>query len=90
LSDISGWDIRAHDGRFEDAILHVRSWLVAKAGAEPIGAARIRGKYIDFQEWYWERERARGSSEDDIRAYPTTELLRAMRQWMDASQPVGI
>jgi hypothetical protein len=88
LSDISGWDIRAHDGDFEKAILHVRSWLVAKASAEPVGAARIRGKYIDFQEWYWERERDRGSSDEDIKAYPTNELLRAMHEWMDARQPV--
>jgi hypothetical protein len=88
LSDISGWDIRAHDGDFEKAILHVRSWLVAKAGAEPVGATRIRGKYIDFQEWYWERERARGSSEEDIKAYPTHELLQAMHEWMEAGQPV--
>lgn len=89
LSDISGWDIRVHEGDFEKAILHVRSWLVARAGAEPIGAARIRGKYIDFQEWYWERERSRGSSDEDIKAYPTNELLRAMREWMETGQPVG-
>lgn len=46
LSDISGWDIRAHDGDFEKAILHVRAWLVATAGAEPVGAARIRGQMV--------------------------------------------
>lgn len=90
LSDISGWDIRAHEGDFEKAILHVRSWLIAKAAAAPVGATRIRGKYIDFQEWYWEREHARGSSDDDIKAYPTNELLGAMHEWMDAGQPVGL
>jgi hypothetical protein len=90
LSDISGWDIRVHDGDFEKAILHVRAWLVAKAGAKPVGAARIRGKYIDFQEWYWERERERGSSDKDIKAYPTNELLRAMQEWAGAGQPVGL
>lgn len=90
LSDISGWDIRSHEADFEKAILHVRSWLVAQAAAEPVGAAHIRGKYIDFQEWYWERELARGSSEEDIKAYPTNELLRAMQEWMDAGQPVGL
>lgn len=90
LSDISGWDIRVHDGDFEKAIFHVRSWLVAKAGAQPVGAARIRGKYIDFQEWYWERERARGSSDEDIKAYPTNELLQAMQEWMRVGQPAGL
>jgi hypothetical protein len=89
LSDIAGWDIRAHDGDFQKVILHVRSWLVAKAGAEPVGASRIQRKYIDFQEWYWEREGARGSSDEDIKAYPTNELLQAMQEWMTAGQPVG-
>lgn len=88
LSDISGWDIQPHDGDFEKAVLHVRSWLVAKARAEKVGASRIRGAYAAFQEWYWERELAAGSSEDDIRAYPASELLTAMHEWMDARRPV--
>jgi hypothetical protein len=67
LSDISGWDIQAHAGDYEKAVRHVRSWLVTQAGAERVGAALIQGKYIAFQEWYWERERANGSSEDDIK-----------------------
>lgn len=87
LSDIAGWDIHAHGGDYRKAVLHVRSWLVAKAGAEAVGAARIRGKYIDFQEWYWERELAAGSSEEDIKEYPTVEFIRAMHEWMDAGQP---
>jgi hypothetical protein len=89
LSDISGWDIGAHDGDFETAILRTRNWLVARAGAPPVGASRIRGKYLDFQEWHWERERFRGSSEDDIKAYPTNELLQAMHDWMEEGQPAG-
>lgn len=88
LSDISGWDIHAHGGSFEKAVRHVRSWLVAQAGAPAIGAALIQGKYLAFQEWYYERELAAGSSEDDIREYPTAELIRAMHDWMDAGQPI--
>lgn len=88
LSDISGWDIQAHDGDFEKAVRHVRSWLIAQAGAPRVGAAMIQGKYIAFQEWYYERELAAGSSEEDIRAYPTAEIIRAMHEWMEAGQPV--
>jgi hypothetical protein len=87
LSDISGWDIRAHGGSFEVAIRHVRTWLIAQAGAPKIGAALIQGKYIAFQEWYWESQLAAGSSEDDIRSYPTDEMIRAMHDWMAAGQP---
>lgn len=87
LSDISGWDIRYHRGDFERAVRHVRSWLIAQAGAPAIGSALIQGKYLAFQEWYWERELAAGSSEEDIREYPTAELIRAMHAWMAAGQP---
>lgn len=84
LSDISGWDIHAHEGEYRKAVRHVRSWLVAKAGAQAIGASRILGAYVAFQEWYWDRELSAGSSEEDIRAYPTGEILAAMRSWMKA------
>lgn len=88
LSDISGWDIQSHAGDYESAVRHVRSWLVAQTGANRVGAALILGKYFTFQEWYWKKEIAAGSSEDDIRAYPTAELVDAMREWMDAGQPI--
>jgi len=87
LSDIAGWDIRAHDGDPVQAVRHVRSWLVAQASAPRIGPALIQGKYLLFQEWYFERELAAGSSEEDIRAYPTHEMVSAMREWMDKGQP---
>lgn len=87
LSDISGWDIHAHGGSYEKAVRQVRSWLVAQAGAPAIGAAHIQGKYIAFQEWYWERELEAGSSEEDIKEYPTAEMVRAMHEWKDAGEP---
>ncbi len=89
LSDISGWDIHAHGGDYQKAVLHVRSWLVAQPGAVAIGAARIQGKYADFQQWYWEQQLAAGSSEQDIISYPTAELIRAMHEWKDAGEPLG-
>jgi hypothetical protein len=90
LSDISGWDIHAHAGSYEKAVRQVRNWLVAQAGAPKMGAALIQGKYIAFQEWYYERELSAGSSEDDIREYPTVEVIRSMHEWMSAGQPIGL
>lgn len=87
LSDIAGWDIQVHEGDFERAVREVRNWLIARAGADRVGAALILGKYIAFQEWYFERELKAGSSEEDIKAYPTAELLVAMHEWMAAGQP---
>ena len=88
LSDIAGWDINDHGGDHIRAVRHVRNWLVRQAGAPNIGPARILGNYAAFQEWYWERERAHGASEDDIRSYPTVQMIRAMREWVDAGRPV--
>jgi hypothetical protein len=88
LSDIAGWDIAAHAGDHQKAVRHVRNWLVAQAGAERIGPSLIQGKYIAFQEWYVERELTAGASMDDVRTYPTIEVIAAMHAWMDAGQPV--
>lgn len=87
LSDISGWDIQVHEGDYEKAVRRVRSWLVAQAGAPGIGASLIQGKYIAFQEWYYEQQLAAGSSEDDIKEYPTAEIISAMLEWREAGEP---
>lgn len=87
LSDIAGWDIRAHDGEYIKVVRMVRDWLVHQAGAEPVGATKIRGNYATFQEWYWEREMAQGASDEDIKAYPTVQVVKAMRDWIEAGRP---
>lgn len=88
LSDISGWDIHDHGGDHIKAVRHVRNWLVRQAKAPPTGPSRILGNYTAFQEWYWERELALGASEDDIKAYPTIQMIEAMQEWVDAGRPV--
>jgi hypothetical protein len=87
LSDISGWDIHAHDGHFIKVVRIVVSWLMRQAGANPVGPAKVQGNYLTFQEWYWEREMARGASDDDIKAYPTVQVVAAMREWVEAGRP---
>jgi hypothetical protein len=87
LSDISGWDIHAHEADYIKVVRIVSSWLIRQAGADPIGPAKIQGNYLTFQEWYWERETARGASDDDIKAYPTVQVVNAMREWVEANRP---
>lgn len=88
LSDIAGWDIHPHGGDYIEAVRSVRTWLVRQAGAAAVGASRVLGNYAAFQEWYWERELALGASEDDIKAYPTVQMVEAMREWVDTGRPV--
>lgn len=88
LSDISGWDIESHEGDYVQAVRKVSRWLVRHAGADPVGPDKILRDYQDFQEWYWERELARGASEDDIRQYPTIDFVRAMTEWVGEGRPI--
>jgi hypothetical protein len=88
LSDIAGWDIQAHGGDFINLVRIVSGWLIRQANAQPVGASRIQDNYMVFQEWYWERETARGASDDDIKAYPTIQMMAAMREWVEAGRPV--
>lgn len=88
LSDIAGWDIQAHGGDFIKLVRIVSGWLIRQANAQPVGASRIQDNYMVFQEWYWEREAARGASDDDIKAYPTIQMMAAMREWVEAERPV--
>jgi len=88
ISDLSGCDIESHKGDFEKAVRKVRNWLVTEANAEEIGASKILGAYVNFQEWYYEKQLAAGFSEEDIQDYPTVELLAAMRDWIAQGMPL--
>jgi hypothetical protein len=89
LSDLSGCDIKVHSGDFQKAIRQVRNWLVSEAQAQADGASRIIGRYTDFQGWYFERQRQLGFSEDDIKDYPTIELMDAMLTWVRLKRPIS-
>lgn len=88
LSDISGWDIEVHGNDHIRAVRHVNGWLRRQAATSQIGTAKILSNYATFQEWYWEKELKVGSSEDDIRAYPTIHVLDSMKQWIDSGRPI--
>lgn len=88
LSDLAGCDVEAHGDKFEQAVRKVRNWLVSEADAPQVGASGILGKYADFQQWYFERQLAAGFSEDDIKDYPTSELLGAMNEWVETGEPL--
>lgn len=82
VSDLSGCDIEAHGDDYARIIRKVRNWLVSTAQINDAdGATRIKGAYEDFQEWYYERQLRLGFSDDDIKDYPTLELLAAMHEW---------
>lgn len=89
ISDLAGCDIEVHDGKFDTAIRKVRNWLVGAAKIQADGATKIQNAYtIDFQEWYFEKQKAAGFSDADIVDYQTSELLAAMKEWVATGKPV--
>lgn len=88
LSDIAGWDIHAHDADYVKIVRIVSGWLIRQAGATPVGPAKIQSDYATFQRWHWVRETVRGASDDDIRGYPTVQVIAAMHEWARAGKPV--
>jgi hypothetical protein len=87
LSDFAGCDIEKHDGDVVVAVRKVRNWL-ASGGANIPPAARIMANYEDFQQWHYDSQLIAGFSDDDIRDYPTAELLTAMTQWFELGMPL--
>ncbi len=87
LSDISGCDIAVHSNDYQKIIRQVRNFLRQDRSAHADGASRIAARYADFQGWHYDRQLSRGFSEDDIRDYPTAELLQAMQDWRLAGRP---
>lgn len=88
LSDIAGCDIKQHAADYQKAVRAVRNWLVSEAEIAAEGATKILQSYTDFQEWYYERQLAAGFSEEDIKDYPTSELLTAMNEWIALGKPI--
>ena len=87
ISDLAGSDIEAHEGEYSTAVRKVRNWLAEMEGFAPVAAARVLGEYEDFLQWYFQRQRAAGFSEADMRDYATAELMAAMSAWIDREPP---
>ncbi len=87
LSDISGSDVRRHEGRFDLAMREVRNWLRNCTGADAPGPSAIVSRYYDWQRWHFDTMLARGYSEDDIRRYPTFELLESIEERLAEGRP---
>ncbi|HYF54260.1 MAG TPA: hypothetical protein VEA41_08370 [Salinarimonas sp.] len=88
LSDLSGCDVENHGADFQVAIRKVRNWLVSEAGIAAVASTRIVTRYTDFQGWYYERQLQQGFSDEDIKDYPTKELMDAMMEWVEIGRPI--
>ena len=84
ISDLAGFDIKAHGGDYAIAVRKLRNWLTEQEGFSRVPAAQILSEYENFQEWHYECQLLEGYSEEDIQDYPTAELMRSMQQWIES------
>jgi hypothetical protein len=89
ISDLAGCDIESHEDHYDIAIRKVRNWIYSETKSPCDGATRIIEAYADFHAWYYERQLANGFSDADIKDYPTSELLEAMRDWFTQGKPIA-
>ncbi len=88
MSDLAGSDIEAHQGKHQVAMRKVRNWLTTNVSDIPeLSASTIIAEYEEFQNWYSKRQSDKGFSEQDIKDYPTSELLDEMIVWIDSGRP---
>lgn len=87
ISDISGNDIEAHDKEYVKAIRKVCYWISGFPNFSELVAGDVLVKeYEDFWGFHDDNLQLEGYSEDDIRDYPTEELINAMIQWKQTGQ----
>jgi hypothetical protein len=83
LSDISGFDIRAHNDDPQEIVAAARDWLNCEAGTDLPGPSFVWDRFIDFLAEDYARLKALGYRHRDIQRVPVPELLKSMRAWAD-------
>lgn len=76
-----------HDGKYVTAIRKVRNWITTLGVPKLIGADKVSGEYEDFLGWHYKGLDAAGFSPEDIKDYPTKELIDAMTEWVSRGCP---
>lgn len=84
LSDLSGVDIRNHNGEPIKIVRAVRNWLTSFV-AEKIAAPSVVWEQFNFfMEDFYEQRTGDGFSSDDIYAMPTGEFMGHIRIWLQS------
>lgn len=78
LSDLSGVDIKSHDGEPEEVVRAVRDWFVETAGLRGVATATvIWWQFGDFTTAFYETMKAAGSPKKDRCPFPSTSTTSA-------------
>lgn len=87
LSDISGNDIRAHDGQPEEVLKQVRNWLNSISKNRNLPGPELM--WQRFNNFLGDLQRAlmkRGFSKEDIDAIEVSEFLEQIKDWRESRE----
>lgn len=82
LSDLSGFDIEAHDDEPYRVITAVRHWLKGACKVAALGPAKIEAEFTAFMADNYDSLTADGFSKEDIEGLPIGELIERMEAWV--------
>ena len=84
LSDLSGVDIKHHENIPAKIVLVVRNWFVETVGVQdaPSGTA-IWYRFADFASYFYDIQREKGFSDEDLNSLPVAEYIRAIQSWVN-------
>jgi hypothetical protein len=86
LSDISGNDIRAHEGNARMLVSEVRNWIRVTTARELSSASQIWRKFNDFTGHLHASLRAAGYSAAEIDSLEVPELVQRTLGWMGSAR----
>ena len=82
LSDFAGSDIKAHGNDPRRALAEVRDWLAPASGVAAVGPTGLWNEFNLFNGDHFEVLAQKGYSPEDAQKQPVTELLPAMKAWV--------
>lgn len=83
LSDLSGVDIKHHDNTPFKIVLVVRNWFVDTVGVSDAPSPTVIWyRFTDFASYFYDSQRTRGFSDEDLNSLPVAEYIRAIQVWV--------
>ena len=87
LSDLSGVDIKNHNGKPVDLVRAVRNWFVETVELPKVpGATSIWQQFNNFMSAFYVQRELEGFSAEDLDFLPVPEFTGFIRQWVRSQQ----
>ncbi len=83
ISDISGFDIKAHRDQPERIVRVSREWFVETVGLRGLpGPSALWYRFNDFTGDFWRKRLAEGFTKDEVNEMPIPEYLSFLGKWV--------